>query len=241
MGKIDTTTSMIWLSANFSGQLPAGKIAETFKGNVNLGASFTYKTNANWTWSLNFNYMFGAKFKSNELSFYRDLFGNIITSSGKVMDGYGMETEVYFDGRYWTANGGFGKIIPLSRRWRNSGLWINANFGFFQHKININIPDPSSNTIPVFEGDYKKGYDRRSSGFCMSQFFGYLFMQKNRILSFYGGIEIYEIWSKPDRGYIFTMGSTDGMKNEFSALIGIKVGWIIPLHEKKKTITLYTN
>ncbi|MDR2980346.1 MAG: hypothetical protein LBV02_07920 [Bacteroidales bacterium] len=238
---IDTTTSMIWLTANLCGQLPMGKLAETFKGNFGAGTGFTYKTNANWTWSVNFSYMFGAKFKSDQVSFYKDLFGDIITPNGKVMDGYGMETDVYYEGHYWTVNGGLGKIIPLSKRWRNSGLWIHTNFGFFQHKININVPDPGSNPVPCYEGDYKKGYDRRSSGFAMSQFIGYLFIQKNRLLSFYAGVEIYEMWTKPDRSYVFTLGPTADMTADFSALFGLKIGWVIPLHEKKKVMTLYTD
>ncbi|MDL2312008.1 hypothetical protein LJC68_03930 [Bacteroidales bacterium OttesenSCG-928-B11] len=240
-GKVDTATSMVWTGANMAMLFPAGKLAETFKLNASAGTGFTYKTNANWTWSVNFNYMFGAKLCSDSLSFYRDLFGDIITPNGKVIDGYGVESDVYYDGRYWTVNAGFGKIIPVSQKWRNSGIWIHTNFGFFQHKININIPDPSQNTIPAYDGDYKKGYDRRSSGFCMSQFIGYLFIQKNRLLSFYAGVEIYEMWTKPDRSYVFTLGPTADMKQEFSALIGLKVGWVIPLHEKKKTITLYTD
>lgn len=240
-GKVDTMTSMVWTGANFIFQLPTGKIAETFKGDFSLGTGVTYKTNKNWTWSLNFNYMFGSKFRGDTYEFYYDLFGDAITQNGKVMDGYGMESDVYFEGRYWTVNGGFGKIIPLSQKWRNSGLWITANFGFFQHKININIPDPSQNLIPCFQDDYKKGYDRRSSGFMMSQFVGYLFIQKNRIFSFYAGVEIFETWTRPDRNFVFTLGYTEDMKKEFSALYGLKIGWVIPLFEKKRTITLYTN
>ena len=87
--------------------------------------------------------------------------------------------------------------------------------------------------------NYKKLYDHRSSGFAMNQFIGYLFIQKNRILNFYGGIEFYEIWSKPNRNYVFPEGPTANMKRKFSGLVGLKIGWNIPLYEKKSVTTFY--
>jgi len=241
--QIDTATNMIWTGAGFGYQFPFGKLSHTFKNNFNLGTGFTFKTASNWTWSINFNYLFGSKlrYKEDEYGdFMRTLFGSAFDSQGQVFDIAGMKTLIYFEGRYWNLGAGFGKLIPVSKKWRNSGIWLNASFGFFQHKIFIDIPDPSSNVIPAFDKDYKKGYDRRSSGFYMSQFIGYLFMQKVRVASFYAGIEIYEMWTKPDRNYIFTVGPTENMKNEFSALLGFKIGWIVPLYEKKKTIKYYT-
>lgn len=232
---VDSTVSMLWTGANFSYQLPVGKLAETFKGNFSLGTGLTYKTNKNWTWSANFNYMFAAKMKSDELSFYKDLFGDVFNSNGDIIDGYGMATTVYFEGRYWTVNAGLGKIFPVDR-WKNSGIWIHANFGFFQSKIHINDPD---NYVSQLNNPYRKIYDLRSSGFCMSQFIGYLFMRKTRVASFYAGVEFYETWTKPDRSYTFSEGETKDLKTQFSALIGLKVGWIIPLYEKKVSVNYY--
>ena len=240
---IDTATNMIWTGASFGYQFPFGKLSHTFKNNFNIGTGFSFKTASNWTWNINFNYMFGAKLNHTEDEygdFMRTLFGSAFDSQGQIFDAAGMATTIYFEGRYWNLGAGFGKLIPVSKKWRNSGIWLHASFGFLQHKIFIDIPDPSSNWIPAFHDDYKKGYDRRSSGFYMSQFIGYLFMQKIRVASFYAGIEIYEIWTKPDRNYIFTVGPTENMKREFSALLGFKLGWIVPLYEKKKTIKYYT-
>lgn len=233
---IDSAVNMIWTGANFAYHFPGGQIAEIFKGNFNVGTGFTYKTASNWTWSANFNYLFGSKMKRNDIEFMKSLFGDVFNSHNQIIDGNGQSATVYFEGRYWNVGAGIGKIIPVNR-WKNSGIWINTNFGFFQHKIFINI---FQNDIPQLSDDYKKGYDRRSSGFFMSQFIGYLFMQKVRVASFYGGIEIYEIWTKPDRSYIFTEGPTEGMKNKFSLLVGIKIGWVVPLYEKKKTTNFYT-
>ena len=241
--RVDTSTNMIWTGASFGYQFPFGELSHTFKNNFNLGTGFTFKTASNWTWSVNFNYMFGSKLaltKDNYGDFMHTLFGSAFDSQGHIFDAAGLATTVYFEGRYWNLGAGFGKIIPVSKKWRNSGICLQASFGFLQHKIFIDIPDPSSNWVPAFDKEYKKGYDRRSSGLYMSQFVGYLFMQRVRVVSFYAGVEIYEMWTKPDRNYIFNVGPTENMKREFSALLGFKLGWVVPLYEKKKSIKYYT-
>ena len=164
--EVDTATNMFWTGASFGYQFPFGKLSQTFKGNLNIGTGFTFKTASNWTWSLNFNYMFGSKLNYTEdeyLDFMHSLFGSAFDSQGRVFDLAGLASTIYFEGRYWNLGVGVGKLIPVSKRWRNSGILIQTSFGFLRHKIFIDIPDPSSNVIPAFDKEYKKGYDRRSS------------------------------------------------------------------------------
>ena len=158
----------------------------------------------------------------------------MLTSNGDLIDGNGQKATIYFEGRYWNLSASFGKIVPLDK-WKNSGLWFRADFGFFEHKIRINDPDSQ---IPQLLGDYKKGYDQRAGGFCMTQFIGYVFMRKVRVTSFYAGVEVSEIWTKSNRNFQFLLHGKDESK-KFSVLLGIKVGWIIPIYEKRKIETLY--
>ena len=102
----------------------------------------------------------------------------------------------------------------------------------------MNIDD-YSNQFPQLSGDYVKGYDRRSSGFALNEFIGYQFMRKNRLLSFFVGVEFYQVWTKPNRNYIFFEGPTKNMPRKFSGLFGIKAGWNIPVYEKKSVTTYY--
>lgn len=228
--QIDTATQMIWTGANFSYQFPFGTLAETFKNNWNIGTGFTYKTSSNWTIGLNFNYLFGSKIKDQVAILGTDM----LTQNGDLIDGNGLKATIYFEGRYWNLSAGIGKIIPFGK-WRNSGLWLRADFGYFEHKIRINDPDKQ---IPQLLDDYKKGYDQLAGGFCMSQFIGYIFMRRVREASFYAGIEVSEIWSKSLRNYSLLLHAKDDTK-KFSILVGPKIGWIIPLYEKRKIQTLY--
>ncbi|MBP1673002.1 MAG: hypothetical protein H6Q25_817 [Bacteroidetes bacterium] len=233
---VDTATKMVWTHANFGYHIPfgSGYLGSTFGNNYNIGTGLILKNKQNWTFDLYFNYMFG----SDVLLADTAVLGSMVNSNGDIMDENGLKATIYLEGRYWTTGFGIGKIIPVDK-WKNSGIWIKTNFGIFGHKIFFTDPD---NSVPQLDKDsYRKGYDQSSLGFSSSQFIGYLFMQKKRILSFYTGIELTEIWSKPIRSYNFMLGPSDLLPIRFSGMIALKVGWIIPLFEDKKVIHFYKN
>ena len=242
---VDTSTTMIWASPNFSVQLPfgTGYLASTFNYNCNIGLDFTIKTKSNWTFDFAFNYMFGSKLRKTPKEILGDMAIFVSDSSTyPIFNGNGDNSvRLSYEGRYWYFGATAGKIFALDR-WKNSGLWLKFGIGYFGHKISFTDPYDFFPQIDL-KTHYRYGYDQRSSGVALNQFFGYLFMQKRRVLSFYVGIEVWEIFSKPDRGYIFAgdlAGSTDKLPRKFSGLLGIKVGWILPFYEKKRITTLYT-
>jgi len=239
---VDTATFMIWGSPNFSVQFPFGNgyLASTFNFNYCIGLDFTFKTKSNWTFDAGFNYMFGSKVRQQP----EDILGDMVikTNDGRyvIFNGAGNNNVVLsYEGRYWYFGATAGKIFPIDR-WKNSGLWLKCGIGYFGHKIHFT--DPNNYFPQIDQKSYRFGYDRRAQGVALNQFFGYLFMQKRRVLSFYLGVEVWEIFSKPDRGYIFAgtlQGSTDNLKGKFSGLVGIKLGWALPFYEKKRVTTYY--
>jgi len=244
---VDTATFMFWASPNFSVQFPFGKgyLPSTFKMNYCIGLDLTIKSKSNWTIDIGFNYMFGSKIKLAKEDYLGDMvfYGPDDTKKKKpiVYNGAGNNgVELADEGRYWYFGASVGKIFSVDR-WKNSGLWFKLGIGYFGHKIHFT--DPNS-FFPQIErkSNYLYGYDQRSQGVSLNQFFGYLFMQKRRVLSFYAGVELWEIFTKPDRGYIFTgplSGPTDNLPVKFSGLVGIKIGWILPFYEKKRVTTFY--
>jgi hypothetical protein len=226
-------------------------LSSTFEFNYNVGFDFTIKTNSNWTIDIGFNYMFGSKIRKETKDILGDMVFDVrVTINDSIVDipaiynGAGNNGLVLTqEGRYWNFGATVGKIIPLDR-WKNSGLWFKLGVGYFGHKIYFT--DPNS-FFPQIDQDknhpYRLGYDQRSSGVALNQFFGYLFMQKRRVLSFYIGVEFWEVFTKPDRGYIFVgelAGSTDLLPRKFSGLFGVKLGWVLPFYEKKRVTTFYT-
>lgn len=247
MKYVDTAALMIWAAPAFSVQAPFGKgyLASTFNYNLCIGLDVTMKTQSNWTFDVGFNYMFGSKTRKQ----VPQILGDMVFLHPKNADediavffnaaGNNQAVPTY-EGRYWHFGATVGKIIPLDR-WKNSGLWVKAGIGYFGHKIHFTDPN---NWFPQIARDsYRKGYDQRSSGVALNQFFGYMFMQRRRVLSFYVGIEVWEIFTKPDRGYIYVgdyEGPTDNLRRQFSGLVGLKFGWILPFYEKKRITTFYT-
>ena len=229
---VDTAAPMIWLDAHFAYHFPLGDLRTMFKNNFAVGPGFTFKSASNWTVGFHFDYMFGANMRDS--AFFN---GTLANDQGIVIDGNGLVSQggITAEGRYWTVQSDFGKIIPVNR-WKNSGIWLRLGAGYFSHRLRL---DDFGNQYPQLEGNYAKGYDRRSGGFVLNQFVGYQFVHKNRMLNFYIGLEFHEMWTKPNRNYVFYEGPTDDMKAKFSGMVGFKAGWNIPLYERKTTTTFY--
>ena len=229
---VDTAAPMIWLDAHFAYHFPLGDLRTMFKNNFAVGPGFTFKSASNWTVGFHFDYMFGANMRDS--AFFN---GTLANDQGIVIDGNGLVSQggITAEGRYWTVQADFGKIIPVNR-WKNSGIWLRLGAGYFSHRLRL---DDFGNQYPQLEGNYAKGYDRRSGGFVLNQFVGYQFVRKNRMLNFYIGLEFHEMWTKPNRNYVFYEGPTDDMKAKFSGMVGFKAGWNIPLDERKTTTTFY--
>ncbi len=229
---VDTAAPMIWLDAHLAYHFPMGDLKSYFKNNFAVGPGFTFKSKSNWTVGFHFDYMFGANLR--DPNYFN---GTLANDNGIVIDGNGLVSQggITAEGRYWSLMADFGKIIPVDR-WKNSGIWLRMGLGYFSHKLRV---DDVSKQYPQLDDNYAKGYDRRSGGFALNQFIGYQFIRKNRMLNFFVGIEFHEMWTKPNRNYIFFEGPTADMPAKFSGLIGIKAGWNIPLYERKTTTTFY--
>ncbi len=232
---VDSATNMILTNVNVAFQVPfnTGYVGEMFAYNYSAGTNVFYKTHKNWTFDVAFNIMFDAKLRSSVKG--KDILGDMVNDFDNVIDGSGNVATLSLKGTFWSYGIGIGKIIPVDR-WRNSGIWVRLGLGYFGHKIKIG---PTDQTVPSLQGDYKKGYDQRGSGFAMNQFLGYLFMRKNRAASFYAGVEFWQMWTQPNRSYSFMLGPKENTPVKFSGSIGIKVGWMIPLYEKKAVTKLY--
>jgi hypothetical protein len=238
----DTATFMIWASPNFSVQIPFGKgyLSSTFKYNFSIGVDVTMKTQTNWTLDVAFNYMFGSKIRLSPKDIIGDMWISDNDKLGAVYNAAGENSKALsYEGRYWYFGATLGKMISIDR-WKNSGLWLKLGAGYFGHKIYF---ADSYNLFPqIDQKTYRLGYDQRAHGIAFNQFFGYMFMQKRRVLSFYFGVELWEIFTKPDRGYIFVgqyVGPTDPLPKKFSGLLGVKLGWILPFYEKNRVVTYY--
>ena len=190
-----------------------------------IGGGFQLKSKTNWLVGANFDFIFGNQVKESD-----SLLLNLKTESGYIIDMAGNFTDYSLYERGYTVTAKVGKLFPVLSPNPNSGFYITASMGYIRHKIRIEV---LNNTAPQLQGDYKKGYDRLTGGFVISQFVGYMFLSDNRLLNFFGGFEFTQSWTSPQRDINFDTMEPDKKTSRFDALNGFKIGWIIPIFTRE--------
>jgi len=220
----DSAFSIPMFYATYAYQFPGGDLAERYGNNSGIGGGFQWKTNKNWIAGGEFLFLFG-----NNVKIADQIMFNLKTDNGNIINMAGNFTNYSIFERGYYISGRIGKLFPVLSPNENSGIVVMGSLGYLQHKIRIEV---EKNTAPQLNGDYKKGYDRLTGGFGISQYVGYMFIGNSHLLNFFGGFEIYEAWTKAKREVNFDTRLPDLKTNRFDLLIGLKVGWIVPLFKR---------
>ncbi|MCD4734771.1 MAG: hypothetical protein K8R53_01885 [Bacteroidales bacterium] len=220
----DSSLRIPMFYAAFAVQAPDGDLADRFGVNSNIGGGFLYKSQSNFTFGADFNFLFGKTIRNEEL-----LLSNLKTENGNIisMSGNYAAYSLYQRGFYF--GGKAGRLFPINKSQPNSGLLLLGSLGYLQHKIRIEV---ANNDVPQLTGDYKRGYDRLTGGFYIGQFVGYQYLSNSRLLNFFGGIELIQAFTKPFRDINFDTMEADPKQNRLDLLFGIKIGWIIPVYTR---------
>jgi len=220
--QMDTAITVPLLGIHFGGQLPFGDMAKRFGANLQAGGSFFIKTKKNWIYGIDVFYIFGRNVKE-------DVTKQLKNSEGHITDNEGYPADLRITERGLGAHAHFGRIFNFDKALPNSGILVMVGVGYLQHKINLY---DAQNRIAAINGDLEKGYDRLSGGISYSQFLGYLHISQNRFLNFYAGIEAHETMAKSFRKVNYDTGLPD-TKQRMDGLLGLRLGWILPLYKKK--------
>lgn len=204
---------------------PTNDLSNRFGLLNHLGFISGYKTKANWFFGVESNFIFGNQVKGDSLlQNLKDSYGNITDVNGEI-------ATVPLFSRGFNANFTVGKVIPIMSPNPNSGLFINVGVGYMAYKIRI---ESNSQVIPQIELDYKKGYDRLTSGICTHQFIGYSFMSNSGFYNWFAGLYTQQGFTKNQRELFFDQPNTPVSKatrKDFS--YGFKLGWFIPIYKRK--------
>lgn len=210
--------SSFLVSAHYGASFAAGDLKDRYSFLNHIGAGVSYKLNSNWIFGLDGSFIFGNKTKIT------GLFDNLLDGHGNISDVNGDVGIVLANPRGLTFNVHIGKIFPVVKSNPNSGIFIRLSGGYLQHKLNIETRD---HIIPSLEKEYRKGYDRFSSGLESEQLLGYLFIGNNEYLNFYAGGFIQEGFTYNRRNLNYdqpTIPVDKGMRLDI--MVGIKVAWI---------------
>ena len=204
-------------------QSPEGDLKERFGWNSAIGFGVRYKFESGWIVGTQYNWMFGNNV--NEVN----MFDSILGPSGEIIDKNGIFSEVRLNerGHSLTLNGG--RLFPIWKQNRNSGILIDAGFGFLMHRIDIFA---STLTVPQITEDYEKGYDRLTGGLSFNQFLGYQHLDPKKRVNFQVGFYFQQAFTKSMRSIDFdTRTYNDTERTDL--LRGIRIGITVPVYTKK--------
>jgi len=216
----DTIVNAKLLQLSYAVQFPFSDMAQRFGVNNNIGGAFFFKMRYNWIIGGEANLLFGGNIKEDTI------LNQLFTSQGFLIGTNGIAEEVILFERGYTFFGKIGKLLPVSASNSNSGINVMLGAGFLQHKIKIEDPD---HAVPYVTGDYAKGYDRLTNGFAISEYVGFLRLDKRKLLNFNGGVEAIEGFTQNRRDYNFDQMKHDGTKR-LDILVGLKLAWLLPFY-----------
>ena len=217
----DSLVNFFMIKINYTYQFPLADMNDRFGSNSALGLGLGGKVGKNIFIGVDGNFMFGKKVKE------ADIFDAITTTEKFLIGAGGLFTDYSFSEKGFNLQLKSGKIFAFKKPNVNSGIMALAGAGFLQHKIAIAVDEDD---FPALNNEYKRGYDRLTNGFLLSQFLGYFYLDSRRKrINFYGGIEVMEAFTKNRREWNFDEKRKDTSSRK-DILIGIRFGWIIPVY-----------
>ena len=222
----DSAVNASLVPIGYSYNWPGGDMVKRFGDNSLVGGGYWFKSKKNWIIGFTGNYIFGGDVKEN------NVLDGLMTENGFIIGEQGEPAVTDMFERGWMFVASVGKVISSvgASGFKlgpnpNSGLFMLFGAGTLQHKIRI-----ESDAFQLNK-EFTRGYDRLSSGPCITQFLGYMHLSNNRLVNFYCGIESVQAWTKNRRGFNYDTMQNDN-ESRMDIFSGVRIGWILPLYKK---------
>mgnify|MGYP001595858450 CR=1 FL=1 len=211
-------------SFNYNYQIPNGTIAERYGNSSAVGISYFIEKENNIFYGISGDYIFGNNVNDSSI------FINITTSTGSIISSDGNFANVILQERGINSHLFVGYAFHTSDN-NLSGIYLSAGLGYMQHKIFLST---KGQNIPQLNEEYKKGYDRSTSGISTKLAAEYKYYSKKGNMQFTGGLNFNLAYTSNDRPYNFdTKQHTSAAKNT-EQKFGISIGMIIPISRKNE-------
>lgn len=205
-----------------------------------IGGSVIHKTQGNWVFTANGNFIFGNQIKGSRI----DLLGESITTVyGEVIGGGGLPTSLAFFQRGVHFQAEAGKLFPLAPN-PNSGIFVQVGAGYLWNRLRIDYQIETQNPPYPLTDDYQYGYDKMRGGLALHGEAGYMILSNTRVYNLSVSLEVTYARTKPLRDYDFRvfydengephiMGYNDKSQRFNDLYFGIRVGWMIPVYQRQ--------
>ena len=212
-----------WMfQATYAYQFPGQDTKVLYKNNNSIGGSVCYKTDNNWMFSFNGNFISGNKVNITR----EELFGDILDITG---DGIYGSYALFERGAHFQLKAG--KIFPVLSPNPNCGFFVSGGIGYLFNRIRTEFGSYAS-PPPALADDYLYGYDRMRGGFAWSGEIGYLFLSNSRIFNFSLSLEFTQAYTKSLRKWDFNLMKKD-TNHYIDQYIGIRAAIYIPTYKRK--------
>ena len=233
-------------------ELPAFDTRDLYGITHSIGGSFVYKTESNWLFTANGNFITGNRVKGDRTMIFGE---GITTVDGEIIGGSGSMAELTIDQRGLHAQAEVGKLFPFGPN-PNSGFFVQGGVGYLRTRIRADFQETLLNKPFVIAGDYQYGYDRMRGGPAFHFEAGYLYLSDNRLLNLSVALEVTYARTRDLRDYdfrVFRMNPETGELDPNGELLpvgydpdyhfhkkayndfyyGIRVTWNIPTYQRK--------
>lgn len=218
----DSVIAISMMDVHVSLQTPGGDMKTRFGNNISLGVGFMRKTNKNFLWGAEVNYIAGADVKE------KYVLDSLKTSRGQFINTDGNFSDVRTFERGFSTYAKIGKVFPILSPNKNSGIMVMAGLGFIQHKIHIEVLNEN---VPALNEEYRKGYDRLTNGISIHEFIGYYYLSQSNRLNFYAGFDFSQSFTQNRRDWdFFAQKKLDEQRKDY--LNGFKFGFVIPIYKR---------
>lgn len=209
----------------YGANLPSGDLAKRYGFLNHVGGGLTLVDSKKNLFGIESSFIFGNKFKSE----FDSVFSGLVDSQGNITDINGDIAVVMVYARGFYANATVGKLIPLSQKFKASHLQLNFGLGYLQHRFRI---ETNRQVVPQIETNYRKGYDRFTTGINTSQFIGYAFLPEEGFYQFFVGIYTLQGFTYNRRAINFDQPDVPVSKDlRLDLQFGIRAGWYIPFYK----------
>ena len=223
-----------WMfQATYAYQFPGQDTKVLYNNNNSIGGSVCFKTDNNWMFSFNGNFISGNKVNITR----EELFGDILDNNGEIITGDGIygSYALFERGAHFQLKAG--KIFPVLSPNPNCGFFVQGGIGYLFNRIRTEFGSYAS-PPPAMAGDYPYGYDRMRGGFAWSGEIGYLFLSNSRILNFSLSLEFTQAYTKSLRKWDFNLMKKD-TNHYIDQYIGIRAAIYIPTYKRKPAAYYY--
>jgi hypothetical protein len=227
--------------AAYAFHIPGLDTKDLYGVSHDVGGGFVYKTESNWLFTLNGNYIFGPKVKGDRI----ELLGEgITTGAGEIIGSGGNFTLLELNQRGFHLQGEVGKLFAYGPN-PNSGFYVQGGLGYLQNRIRIDYNKTLLNTPLPVDNDYRFGYDRMRGGPAVHLEAGYLLLNDTRLLNLSIALEVtyartrdlrdydFRVFTNSETGVMEPVGYIDTSKRYNDLYYGIRVTWNIPTYERK--------